>query len=99
MEVGSTLLPVPTKMEPELKQLLELISCNRKGGCATKCDCRKSGLHCTAMCAQCRGLSCLNSKQLCGGESDTDDDDSHKVVDVCHVESSNECSLDDAVTK
>jgi hypothetical protein len=65
MEAGFTLLPVPTKMEPAPKQLLELISCNCKGGSTTKCDCRKSGLayiaqQCADSAAGCHVLALSN---------------------------------------
>lgn len=45
-------------------ELLRLVSCACKSACGSYCSCRKSGLHCSAMCEHCNGLSCVNSLVL-----------------------------------
>ncbi|KAF4531641.1 hypothetical protein B566_EDAN006572 [Ephemera danica] len=70
---GSSLVPV-IMLEPAAPdQLLHLITCNCASDCSSgRCSCKKSGLFCTAMCGQCRGIDCFNN----AGDDDSDQSDS-----------------------
>lgn len=37
-----------------------MIFCNCSKGCGPLCGCRKLGLHCSSVCGNCHGQSCLN---------------------------------------
>ena len=69
-------------------KLLELISCNCKGDCSKRCDCRRSGFECTAMCGQCHGESCTNLNTVL--VDDTDDDDIDNNIDQRECDDDNE---------
>jgi hypothetical protein len=76
---NNNLFPVTTLEPVAPESILKLIFCNCKGGCKKPCRCRKAGLKCTAMCGQCRGVSCTNSDDnetvLEGGYDALDDID------------------------
>jgi hypothetical protein len=58
------MIPRKTDLLPAPQALLELIRCKCKSGCHTmRCSCRKVGLDCSAVCGECRGVSCTNSPQ------------------------------------
>ena len=55
------LLPVYTTKAPAPASLLKLFRCNCKKECRnSRCTCYKNGLKCSAMCGECKGVSCLN---------------------------------------
>ncbi|GFS25687.1 hypothetical protein ElyMa_007033100 [Elysia marginata] len=54
--------PCTTDLPPAPELLLKMIRCNCKSDCRPKrCPCRKHGLECSLACAECKGISCLNS--------------------------------------
>ncbi|GBP51845.1 hypothetical protein EVAR_88550_1 [Eumeta japonica] len=53
--------PIRTLLPPAPAELLNIIFCNRKNGCGSRCGCRKSGLLCSLTCGQCNGQACLNA--------------------------------------
>ncbi|GFR77728.1 hypothetical protein ElyMa_002244800 [Elysia marginata] len=54
--------PCTTDLPPAPELLLKMIRCNCKSDCRSKrCTCRKHGLECSLACAECEGISCLNS--------------------------------------
>lgn len=55
------LIPVTTLEPPAPENLLHLISCKCKKGCRGSCGCRKAGLKCSVICANCSG-TCDNSE-------------------------------------
>ncbi|KAL4713711.1 hypothetical protein ACJJTC_004242 [Scirpophaga incertulas] len=48
-------------LPPAPAELLNVIFCNCKNGCGSRCGCRKSGLQCSLACGQCNGQACLNA--------------------------------------
>lgn len=63
--VKNILVPIPTTEKPAPDNLLKLIACNCKGNCNTgHCECKRSGLLCSPMCATCQGLSCENVPEI-----------------------------------
>ena len=69
------LLPVLTDKAPAPGSLLKLIRCGCTTGCNTKvCTCRKHGLECTAMCAECKGTLCFNSSHIDESEEEGDEE-------------------------
>lgn len=58
---GGVLIPVPTLEKPASDELLNVLYCNCKSDCIRNCACRKSGLDCTPMCGQCKGIACSNA--------------------------------------
>ena len=66
-------MPISTTIPPAPDELLHLVTCNCKGGCARRCDCKNAGYSCSVMCGQCRGTSCGNTDQV-GDEQDDEDD-------------------------
>ena len=68
-----TLVPIPTTLPPAPDELLHLDTCNCKGRCARRCDCKNAGLSCSVMCGRCRGTSCGNTERV-GDEQDDEDD-------------------------
>lgn len=72
--VGDSLNPVTTLLPPAPDNLLNLISCKCRAGCQQRCECRRSGLECSAMCGQCRGIDCKNAPTRAEHDSDEDDD-------------------------
>ena len=58
------MMPLQTDLPYAPEELLTLISCNCKKGCANlRCSCKKNGLKCTTCCGECRGVSCENAMQ------------------------------------
>ncbi|KAL4702434.1 hypothetical protein ACJJTC_010498 [Scirpophaga incertulas] len=53
--------PIRTLLPPAPAELLNVIFCNCKNGCGSRCGCRKSGLQCSLACGQCNGQACLNA--------------------------------------
>ena len=47
-------------------ELLKLIKCNCKSGCApnSNCSCQKNNLKCTPMCGSCKAVSCCNHQEI-----------------------------------
>lgn len=66
------LRPVPTDKAPAPLELLHMVFCNCPSECAEHCDCRRSGLPCSALCGFCGGSSCENSPDV---DDDEDADD------------------------
>ena len=65
---------IRTDLAAAPKTLLEIVKCNCKTGCKTgRCTCKKHGLECTAVCGECKGVSCENGQQLDLSEDDNDD--------------------------
>ena len=61
---GGRYLPILTQKEAAPSELLEVVRCNCKMGCANRlCTCRKHGLECSTACGQCRGV-CSNAASL-----------------------------------
>ena len=74
--VKGLLLPVLTDMPAAPEDLLKVVRCNCKTGCAsTLCTCRKHGLVCTAACGRCRGKTCVNTAPLTVPDQEYKDDD------------------------
>ena len=58
------LIPVQMDLPPAQPELLNVIRCNCKIGCASvRCSCRKNGLQFTLTCKEYRGASCANAQQ------------------------------------
>lgn len=53
--IGSTDLPIPQKLFDQIT-----CSCSKKGCIDNSCTCRKNGLKCSNLCANCREDSCFN---------------------------------------
>ena len=66
--------PIPSLQEVAPVTLLQLVSCNCKGDCSTRCDCRRGGLECTGMCGQCHGESCANIRAVIENDDDSDNE-------------------------
>ncbi|KAE8740307.1 hypothetical protein FOCC_FOCC014181 [Frankliniella occidentalis] len=73
-EKGS-IKPIPTELLPAPPDLLEMISCGCKQECGTRCSCRRAGLLCSMVCANCRGRSCCNGEASVELENSEDIDD------------------------
>ena len=59
------MVPITMAEPPAPSNLLKLIRCGCKTGCRTKtCSCRKHGLKCTDSCRECRGVSCINCREV-----------------------------------
>jgi hypothetical protein len=55
------LTPVMTDLPVAPDEVLNVVRCNCKAGCAsTACTCRKNGLTCVAACGHCHGETCSN---------------------------------------
>lgn len=54
---------VPTCKEPAPQSFLSIIFCKCNKWCAGGCGCRKAGIKCSLICANCKGNSCTNSLQ------------------------------------
>ena len=79
--VDGRLQPIATLREAAPKELLHSVTCNYTTGCNRNCECRRSALHCTAMCgtamcgtamwgtAMCSTAMC--STAMCGYCGDT----------------------------
>ncbi|CAG9818807.1 unnamed protein product [Phaedon cochleariae] len=53
--------------------LLTTISCRCTTGCMGACDCRKAGLHCSALCKFCADQECNNRDEvIVDNEDDAD---------------------------
>lgn len=59
--VGSSLTPTSTDLPAAPEHLLKLISCTCRSQCSNRCECKTSGLKCSAMCRTCQGTSCDNA--------------------------------------
>ena len=70
------LLPILSDMPVAPEDLLNVIHCSCKAGCATSlCTCRKHGLVCATSCTDCRGDNCSNSVSLIShSESESEED-------------------------
>ena len=68
---GGRFRPVTTDRAPAPAELLGIVFCNCPNECGAECDCRLSGLPCSAMCGFCGGTSCDNMPP----DVDSDDDD------------------------
>lgn len=67
-------MPIQTDQPAAPPEILDVICCSCKKNCKTRrCTCQKYGLHCTAVCRECRGTSCSNS-QVPDLSDDVDDD-------------------------
>lgn len=60
MEQNKMLKPVMTTMSAAPENIMKMIYCRCKTNCGAHCGCRKSGLHCTDICENCKGQSCSN---------------------------------------
>ena len=62
---GKFLLPKLMSQSPAPANLMKLIKCNCKTGCAanSQCSCRKNNIKCTPMCGTCKGVSCVNHQE------------------------------------
>lgn len=69
-KVNGSLQPVTTLLEPAPESILQLISCNCKTDCSSRCGCRKAGLRCSEICGHCQGMQCLNAcmEPICDSE-------------------------------
>lgn len=75
---NNMLRPKTTDLEPAPARLLSKIRCGCKGSCNTKrCNCRKFNMKCTTACAECKGLSCLNTMPKIIDEDDDHEDDDY----------------------
>jgi len=59
--------------------LLNMIFCKCVKGCGALCGCRKLGLDCSAVCANCHGQSCYNSPPL---ESTVEENDNSNNISI-----------------
>ncbi|XP_076040893.1 uncharacterized protein LOC143025304 [Oratosquilla oratoria] len=56
-------MPIQTDQPAAPPEILDVICCSCKKNCKTRrCTCQIYGLHCTAVCRECRGTSCSNSQ-------------------------------------
>ena len=70
------LLPVYSSKDVAPPNLLKLIRCGCKGDCSKRtCTCLRHNLKCSTMCAECKGISCLNAYGVDYSESDAIDVD------------------------
>ena len=95
------LVPIGTTDEPLPENLLKQISCGCKTGCNfTSCTCRKHGLQCSDLCANCTEIMCSNIpvEDICVEEDENEnenqlennlDEVSCELDDDC--ENENEC--------
>ncbi len=62
---NGTMVGTQTDKPPAPGHLLNVIRCKCKTDChTTRCSCKKHGLECSAMCGECKGVSCLNSPEV-----------------------------------
>ena len=66
------LIPVPTDQPAVPERLLNMISCKCKTGCSRRCGCRRAGVLCSPMCANCMGVTCTNI--VLDFDADSDDE-------------------------
>ena len=65
-------LPIMMEVPPAPHNLLKLIRCNCTKECRGHCSCFKHSLKCTAMCGECRGVSCCNDQDIIMDDVDID---------------------------
>jgi hypothetical protein len=68
-QVGNTLIPITTLKSPAPDSLLSLVACSCKKGCSKNCGCRRVGLFCSKLCANCEG-NCNNATPAVTEEED-----------------------------
>lgn len=56
------LVPVKMTEKPAPQEILDMIFCSCKTGCASQCGCRKAGLECSPACINCYNINCRNSQ-------------------------------------
>ena len=64
------ILPIRMSKPAAPPYLLKMIMCGCKGECQSRCTCFKYKLKCTAMCTNCRGVSCLNCSEPMNNDED-----------------------------
>ena len=69
---NNILLPIMMEAPPAPHNLLKLIICNCTKECRGHCSCFKHSLKCTAMCGECRGVSCCNGQDIIMDDVDID---------------------------
>ena len=58
-------MPIKTVLDAARKELLQIIRCSCKTGCASKrCGCKKHGIPCTIACKECEAVGCENGQHL-----------------------------------
>jgi hypothetical protein len=88
-EDNKKLEPIMTDQAIAPDDILKLLCCNCKNGCASgKCTCRLNGLNCVPACGKCHGEGCSNSVSTIGSgdgaDSDADDieNDTEEATDI-----------------
>ena len=66
------MIPIFMTQDPAPSELLKMIFCGCKSGCANMCGCRKAGLFCTIACSTCSGTDCLNCQAFFEEEREID---------------------------
>lgn len=73
VEVQNQLRPLMTDLPAAPQALLKVVRCNCKTDCNTMtCICKKHGLECSMVCADCKGLNCINSRATPIADPDED---------------------------
>lgn len=81
------LIPVPLLQPPAPDKLLQLIFCRCKKDCQRACGCRKAGLKCSAVCANCKG-NCSNGAIIV--EDDSNDNIQDNAGGIHNVQETND---------
>lgn len=84
-EIG--LQPVKSEEQPIPPEVAEKISCKCQKGCKASCSCRKHGLNCSRLCANCNGDGCTNAPMV---DLDLFEDDVPENLMYCEDENLNE---------
>ena len=58
-------MPIKTVLDAAPKELLQIIQCSCKTGCASKrCSCKKHGILSTTACKECKAVGCESGQHL-----------------------------------
>lgn len=93
--VNNQLVPIESQDPPMPENLLKQISCGCKTGCNTNlCTCRKHGLECSDLCANCSDAACSNiTIKTFNNEDEIEENDLDSMVECSELDVifENEC--------
>lgn len=93
--VNNHLVPIGSQDPPMPENLLKQISCGCKTGCNTNsCTCRKHGLECSELCANCSDGACSNiTIETFNNEDEIEENDLDSMVECSELDViiENEC--------
>lgn len=75
------LLPITKKAQAIPENVAKIIACKCSKGCSGNCSCKKNGIFCTNLCANCSGKNCGNGEQRQVNINDDNYDDDDDAYD------------------